>query len=115
MPQRARRSPDVWTPPKLVASMIIALPAKNRSTAAASASVKQTTAPTPGQRTSVTSSRPRSSAASAAAVASWRSTRTPSVASDRCASQVSTGPGIAPVSPRQARSRSSHPASLVAT
>ena len=50
----------------------------------------------PGGTTSTTSSRSRSSAASAAALALERSSRRPSVASERWASQASKPPAIAP-------------------
>ena len=109
VPQRARRSAVEWTPPKLVASATSSRSARKRCARSAPSSVKPTSGPKdciwraaiawcgwsarPGWRTSSTSGRSRSQSARASAFALWRSSRRASVASERCSSQASNGPG----------------------
>ena len=129
----ARAAPRVeWTPPKLVASATSSRSARKRCARSAPSSVKPTSGPNdciwraaiawcgwsarPGWRTSSTSGRSRSQRARASAFALWRSSRRASVASERCSSQASNGPGDRRrPGERCARSRAAHSGSRTET
>ena len=115
VPQRARRSAVVWTPPKLVASTTSSQASRNAWARPALSSAKPTSGPvkaiwrprSPSRRGGRPRRRRRARAAAPRARSRWpseRSRRRPSVASERWASQASKPPAIAPERVRQRRS-----------
>ena len=118
-PQRARRSADVWTPPKEVAGWISAQPSMKRfrrrprmpasgrsgSRSAPSARAARLCDGSSSQAGKAHAPRPPDAPVSRRAIVSadvhMRSKRTSSVSSPRCTSQASNGPGMAPDSLRQ--------------